>query len=142
MSIVATCPHKHPLGSFCFECKDGVAAPARHAGAIASLTDDHGKLLAQCNALRERLIDLLSRIDQMPMDIKRWREIVMPSEEAARQALAQTPEQSLEAYKDGVLEEAAGVADNYPDRDPGEDGNGYWAAEEIAKAIRAMKKGV
>lgn len=34
-----------------------------------------------------------------------------------------------------ALEAAAKVADEYPLRDPGEDGNGYWAAEEIAAAI-------
>ena len=37
-------------------------------------------------------------------------------------------------------EECAQVADEYPNRDPAEDGNGYWAAEEIAKAIRARKE--
>lgn len=36
-----------------------------------------------------------------------------------------------------VWEEAAKVADEYPQRDPAEDGNGYWAAQEIAQAIRA-----
>ncbi|MEZ2132435.1 MULTISPECIES: hypothetical protein [unclassified Sinorhizobium] len=29
----------------------------------------------------------------------------------------------------------ADVAMKYKDRDPGEDGSGYWAAEEIANAI-------
>lgn len=37
------------------------------------------------------------------------------------------------------LAEAAKVCDQYPQRDPGEDGNGYWAAEECAKSIRALK---
>lgn len=36
------------------------------------------------------------------------------------------------------LERAAKVADEYPQRDPAEDGNGYWAAWEIAKTIRAQ----
>ena len=34
-------------------------------------------------------------------------------------------------------EACAQLADAYPQRDPAEDGNGYWAAEEIAAAIRA-----
>ena len=33
-------------------------------------------------------------------------------------------------------ERCAKVADDYPSRDPAGDGNGYWAAEEIAAAIR------
>jgi hypothetical protein len=33
-------------------------------------------------------------------------------------------------------ERCARVADDYPKRDPGGDGNGFWAAEEIAAAIR------
>lgn len=36
-------------------------------------------------------------------------------------------------------EQCAKVCDDYPKRDPAEDGNGYWAAEECAAAIRAMK---
>ena len=38
------------------------------------------------------------------------------------------------------MERAAVIADEYPLRDPGGDGNGYWAAEEIAAAIRAAKE--
>jgi hypothetical protein len=34
-------------------------------------------------------------------------------------------------------ERCAKIADDYPNRDPGGDGNGYWAAEEIACAIRS-----
>ena len=49
-----------------------------------------------------------------------------------------------EAVKEAVAEEreaCAKVADTYPQRDPAEDGNGYWAAEEIAAAIRARQAG-
>lgn len=45
------------------------------------------------------------------------------------------------AYADG-LEQAAKIADTYPKRDPAEDGNGYWAAEEVAKQIRLHKQEV
>jgi hypothetical protein len=44
----------------------------------------------------------------------------------------------LDAAIDVALEEAAKVCDDYPKRDPAEDGNGYWAAEECAAAIRAL----
>ena len=30
----------------------------------------------------------------------------------------------------------AAIAEKYPERDPGEDGSGYWAANEIAAAIK------
>ena len=35
-------------------------------------------------------------------------------------------------------ERCARIAETYPHRDPAEDGNGYWAAEEIAAAIRRV----
>lgn len=38
-----------------------------------------------------------------------------------------------------ILEEAAKACEEYPKRDPSEDGNGYWAAENCAAAIREMK---
>jgi hypothetical protein len=38
------------------------------------------------------------------------------------------------------LEQAAKACEDYPMRDPAEDGNGYWAAEECAAAIRALLK--
>mgnify|MGYP001497766092 CR=1 FL=1 len=43
----------------------------------------------------------------------------------------------VEAERRGI-ERAAEVADRYPERDPAEDGSGYWAAEEIAAAIRKL----
>lgn len=49
----------------------------------------------------------------------------------------------LDGLKEGfgsAIEEAAMVADKYPQRDPAEDGSGYWAAEEIASSIRELKK--
>lgn len=53
-----------------------------------------------------------------------------------RDLLAQAIEMALgEAVKE-EREACAKVADEYPKRDPAEDGNGYWAAEEIAAAIR------
>jgi len=33
----------------------------------------------------------------------------------------------------------AKVAEEYKNRDPGEDGSAYWASNEIAAAIRALK---
>ena len=36
-------------------------------------------------------------------------------------------------------ERCAKVCDEYPQRDPAEDGNGYWAAAECAAAIRGAK---
>jgi len=39
-----------------------------------------------------------------------------------------------------TVEQCAEVADNYPKRDPGEDGSAYWAADEIAAAIRSLKE--
>jgi hypothetical protein len=45
------------------------------------------------------------------------------------------------AAVDSALEQAAVKCDEYPLRDPAEDGNGYWAAEECAAAIRALKRG-
>jgi len=40
-------------------------------------------------------------------------------------------------YKAGI-EAAAKVCDEYPQRDPAEDGNGYWAANNCADAIRQL----
>lgn len=37
-----------------------------------------------------------------------------------------------------MQEACAKICDEYPLRDPAEDGNGYWAAEECTKAIRAL----
>lgn len=37
-----------------------------------------------------------------------------------------------------AIEAAARVCDEYPQRDPAQDGNGWWAAEECADAIRAL----
>ena len=45
----------------------------------------------------------------------------------------------LAAERERVIEGCAAVCDEYPRRDPAEDGNGYWAAEECAAAIRALK---
>lgn len=42
-----------------------------------------------------------------------------------------------EARREAFME-AAKVADEYPLRDPAEDGTAYWAAEEIAKCIRGQ----
>ncbi len=36
-------------------------------------------------------------------------------------------------------DEDAKVCDGYPQRDPAEDGNGYWAAQECATTIRRGK---
>ena len=44
------------------------------------------------------------------------------------------------ASRRAALEEAAGVCDDYPKCDPAEDGNGYWAAENCAAAIRVLKE--
>ena len=41
------------------------------------------------------------------------------------------------AYK-AAIEDAAKVCDEYPQRDPAEDGNGYWAAENCYNAIRQL----
>lgn len=38
-----------------------------------------------------------------------------------------------------ALELAAKECENYPKRDPAEDGNGYWASENCAEAIRKLK---
>lgn len=37
-------------------------------------------------------------------------------------------------------EECAKVCDEYPRRDPAEDGNGYWATQDCAAAIRRRGK--
>ena len=39
-------------------------------------------------------------------------------------------------------EQDAKVCDEYPRRDPAEDGSGYWAAEDCAAAIRERAKGL
>lgn len=47
---------------------------------------------------------------------------------------------ALHFYERGRLAEreaCAKVCDDYPKRDPGEDGNGYWAAENCAAALRS-----
>lgn len=43
-----------------------------------------------------------------------------------------------EFYINKGLEAAAKVCDGYPQRDPAEDRDGYWAAEECAEAIRNL----
>jgi hypothetical protein len=42
--------------------------------------------------------------------------------------------------RESEREACAAICDQYPQRDPGGDGNGYWAAEECAMAIRARSK--
>jgi hypothetical protein len=37
-------------------------------------------------------------------------------------------------------EQDARICDEYPQRDPAEDGNGYWAAAECARVIRNEEK--
>jgi hypothetical protein len=44
----------------------------------------------------------------------------------------------VESIRAQTLEQAARVCDEYPQRDPAEDGSGYWAAEECAKTICAL----
>ena len=125
-------------------------ANGRYAGAIASLTDDHGKLLAQCNALRSALEGIRPHAEEMVLDIaadiqeggsgsglKEWNAVLS--------ALAQTPKQSLEAYKDEVLEEAAKVAEKrYEEWRKSEQNYSAVAddtsiCEDIANNIRALK---
>ena len=123
-------------------------ANGRYAGAIASLTDDHGKLLAQCNTLRSALGDLKAISYRLPgCDDPDCIPCLENSRalDKARQALSQTPEQSLETYKDEVLEEAAKVAEKRYEEwkkyepDYHEVDDDVSACKEIAKAIRAMK---
>jgi hypothetical protein len=44
-----------------------------------------------------------------------------------------------QAIHNEALELAAKECENYPKRDPAEDGNGYWASENCAEAIRKLK---
>lgn len=39
-----------------------------------------------------------------------------------------------------TAERCAQLCDQYPERDPAEDGNGYWAAADCAQAIRDAAK--
>lgn len=41
-----------------------------------------------------------------------------------------------------ALGECQRVCDDYPTRDPAEDGSGYWAAAECADRIRALAAGL
>lgn len=45
--------------------------------------------------------------------------------------------EAIHARDTAARKECAEIARRYPERDPAEDGNGYWAAEEIATAVEA-----
>ena len=45
-------------------------------------------------------------------------------------------QEHIEHFARLVAERCAGICEDYPSRDPAEDGSGYWAADECANAIR------
>jgi hypothetical protein len=47
--------------------------------------------------------------------------------------------QAITVAVNEALEMAAKECENYPKRDPAEDGSGYWASENCAEAIRKLK---
>lgn len=64
----------------------------------------------------------------------------LKAENAALRTSLRTAEARAEEVERETIDRCAKIAEEYPRRDPGEDGSAYWAAEEIATAIRATLK--
>lgn len=112
--------------------------------------------LAEANKWREAVIDALvvsciytAEHDSNPRkainDLLAWESQIAldPAVSSDAQALIDQGRAELAEVKKALAEErerCAKICDEYPLRDPAEDGNGYWAAAECARMIRGAKE--